>query len=80
LFEIHLGVTPEKLKLVPGEPPLPESSSKKASGGKEAPSWYEQQDLEVLKAWNNEILELQSEISLFGSLKNVDVCLHFTAC
>jgi hypothetical protein len=27
----------------------------------------------MLKAWNNDIVEIQHEISLFGSLKTVDV-------
>ncbi|CDO71798.1 hypothetical protein BN946_scf184939.g22 [Trametes cinnabarina] len=42
-------------------------------GSQNAPSWYEAQDLEVLKAWSNEIMELQPEISMFGSLKTVDL-------
>jgi Leucine-rich repeat (LRR) protein len=28
----------------------------------------------VLKAWSNEIIEIQPEISLFGSIKTLDVC------
>ncbi|KAI0043998.1 RNI-like protein [Auriscalpium vulgare] len=73
LFEIHLGVKPEPLQSVPEEPPLPESGRKKPSNSNAAPSWYEQQDLTTLRAWNNEIIELQPEISLFGSLKNIDL-------
>ncbi|PFH44924.1 hypothetical protein AMATHDRAFT_10419 [Amanita thiersii Skay4041] len=76
LFEIHLGITPEPLRSVPDEPPLPppssaelESSSRRAGN----PSWFEAQDLQVLKAWNNDIVEIQSEISLFGSLKTIDL-------
>ncbi|KAI0058741.1 L domain-like protein [Artomyces pyxidatus] len=73
LFEIHLGLKPDPLQSLPDEPPLPESGRRKPANAKEAPSWFEQQDLEVLKASNNEIVELQHEISLFGSLKNVDL-------
>lgn len=64
-------MTPEPLALLPDEPPLPESSRKKS--GNESATWFEQQDLSVLKAWNNEIVEIQSELSLFGSLKIIDV-------
>ncbi|KAJ3004909.1 hypothetical protein NUW54_g4583 [Trametes sanguinea] len=75
LFEIHLGIKPEPLKSVPVEPPITTSTSsdvrKKAS--QNAPSWYEAQDLEILKAWSNEIVELQPEIFMFGSLKIVDL-------
>ncbi|KAJ8496870.1 hypothetical protein ONZ51_g836 [Trametes cubensis] len=78
LFEIHLGIKPEPLKSVPVEPPITTSSSTDGSatrkkGSQNAPSWYEAQDLEILKAWSNEILELQPEISMFGSLKTVDL-------
>ncbi|KAI0671315.1 hypothetical protein C8Q78DRAFT_1028265 [Trametes maxima] len=74
LFEIHLGITPEPLKSVPVEPPIStNSSSDRRKDDKNAPSWYEAQDLEVLKAWSNEIMELQPEISMFGSLKTVDL-------
>ena len=70
LFEIHLGVTPEKLALVPDEPPLPERVRK---GSTQDTTWFEQQDLAILKAWSNEIVEIQPEIALFGSLKVIDV-------
>ncbi|KAI9000483.1 hypothetical protein BD414DRAFT_406542 [Trametes punicea] len=75
LFEIHLGIKPEPLKSVPVEPPITTASSTDArrKGSQNAPSWYEAQDLEVLKAWSNEIIELQPEISMFGSLKTVDL-------
>ncbi|KAJ7472762.1 hypothetical protein FB451DRAFT_302647 [Mycena latifolia] len=72
LFDIHLGITPEPLKSVPQEPPLPpapETGRRKPAG----PAWFEIQDLEVLKAWGNEIVEIQPEISLFGSLKSIDL-------
>ena len=64
---------PAKIALVPDEPPLPENPKRRGESESGAPSWFEQQDLSVLKAWNNEIVELQPEISLFGSLQNVDV-------
>ncbi|KAI0749234.1 hypothetical protein C8Q80DRAFT_1352809 [Daedaleopsis nitida] len=78
LFEIHLGITPEPLKSVPVEPPITTSTSvdtgaTRRRGNADAPSWYDAQDLEVLKAWSNEIIELQPEISMFGSLKTVDL-------
>ncbi len=38
-------------------------------------TWYDQQDLTFLRARNNKIVELQPEMSLFGSLKTIDVCL-----
>lgn len=77
LFEVHLGVTPEPLALVPNEPAHPPNDRPgRRRGGNNNVSWYEAQDLEVLKAGNNEILEIQPEISLFGSLKHIDVCLH----
>ena len=79
LFEIHLGIKPEPLKSVPVEPPISTSTTDEISAGRRrggqsnAPSWYEAQDLEVLKAWSNEIVEIQPEISMFGSLKTIDV-------
>ncbi|EIN09950.1 L domain-like protein [Punctularia strigosozonata HHB-11173 SS5] len=79
LYEIHLGVTPEPLKLVPNEPSLPspsEDSSRSRRGGETLPSWYDSHDLEVIKAGNNEILEIQPEIVMFGSLKSIDLHLN----
>ncbi|KAL4264448.1 RNI-like protein [Pleurotus pulmonarius] len=76
LFEIHLGVTPERLASVTEEPVLPPADDKattKRRGGREVPAWYDAQDLHVLKAGNNDIIEIQPEISMFGSLKNVDL-------
>lgn len=74
LFEVHLGLNCQPLALVPNEPAHPPSDRPgRRRGGDTNVSWYEAQDLEVLKAGNNEILEIQPEISLFGSLKNVDV-------
>ncbi|TFK69704.1 L domain-like protein [Pluteus cervinus] len=75
LFDVHLGITPDRLKLVPDEPPLPpaEAQAPTRRGKRDAPAWFEAQDLQILKAWNNEILEIQHEISLFGSLKTVDL-------
>jgi hypothetical protein len=80
LFEIHLGIQPEPLKLVPDVAPLPPSNSAASRRrGDTAVSWYEQQDLEVIRAGDNEIVEIQPEISMFGSLKIVDVSyLHMT--
>ncbi|KAF8185179.1 leucine-rich repeat-containing protein 40 [Pholiota molesta] len=77
LFEIHLGLTPDALRSVPNEPVLPPSEPKPSRrGGQSKPAWFEAQDLTVLKAWNNEIQEVQHEISLFGSLKTIDASLH----
>jgi hypothetical protein len=76
LFDIHLGITPDSLKSVEKEPPVgagKETSDVPRKGGRAAPAWFETQDLTILKAWNNEIQEIQHEISLFGSLKIVDV-------
>jgi hypothetical protein len=80
LFEIHLGVNPDPLQSVPNEPVLPPSEPSKATsrkGNREQPSWFQAQDLTVLKAGSNEIEEIQHEISLFGSLKTVDVSNHY---
>ncbi|KAF9011860.1 hypothetical protein BDQ17DRAFT_1272237 [Cyathus striatus] len=75
LFEMHLNITPDPLKSVPNEPVLPPSDLQPRRGGRrgDTPAWFEAQDLQVLKAWNNEITEIQHEISLFGSLKTVDL-------
>ncbi|KAJ7592773.1 L domain-like protein [Mycena floridula] len=73
LFEIHLGINPDPLKSVPNEPTLPESDAPKRGGKQNSPAWFEAQDLQVLKVWNNEIVEIQHEISLFGSLKVIDL-------
>lgn len=81
LFEIHLGITPDPLKSVPSEPCIGTTADTPAkvsrSGRGDGPSWFDSQDLTVLKAWNNEIVEIQPEISLFGSLKTVDVRSFF---
>lgn len=66
---------------MPVEPPITTASSDETSASTRraanhnAPSWYEAQDLEVLKAWSNEIVEIQAEISMFGSLKAIDVSI-----
>ncbi|KII89737.1 hypothetical protein PLICRDRAFT_52904 [Plicaturopsis crispa FD-325 SS-3] len=74
LFEIHLGMTPDPLPSVPNEPPLSSASeTTDIPGRKHAPAWFEAQDLQVLKMWHNDIVEIQHEISLFGSLKTVDL-------
>lgn len=66
-------MTPDPLKSVPNEPALPASEPKPSRRRHDKPSWFEAQDLTVIKAWNNDIQEVQHEISLFGSLKTVDV-------
>ena len=79
LFEIHLGITPEPLKLVPEEPSITSgesSTARRRAANQQAPSWFEAQDLEVIKAWSNEIVEIQPEINMFGSLKTIDVRLQ----
>ena len=79
LFEIHLGITPVPLKSVPVEPPITTATSTSSDAtsrsrtNQSAPSWYDAHDLEILKVWSNEIVEIQPEISMFGSLKVVDV-------
>ncbi|KAI0081021.1 hypothetical protein K474DRAFT_1636658 [Panus rudis PR-1116 ss-1] len=80
LFEIHLGIKPEPLKSVPVEPPIttataddPVAAAASRRRARQEPSWFEAQDLEVLKAWSNEIIEIQPEINLFGSLKTIDL-------
>ncbi|KAH9999663.1 hypothetical protein BJV74DRAFT_823072 [Russula compacta] len=71
LFEIHLSITPEKLPSVPDEPHLPEKVGKNTRSN--STTWFDQQDLTFLRARNNQIVELQPEISLFGSLKTIDL-------
>ncbi|KAG1840997.1 hypothetical protein DFJ58DRAFT_718238 [Suillus subalutaceus] len=65
---------------VASEPPISSStdasSSSRRTGQREGPAWFEAQDLHVLKVWNNDIVEIQHEISLFGSLKTVDYLSH----
>lgn len=75
LFESHLTLTPEPLKDAPPEVVEPEVPSKAKRSGNT--TWYEQADLTTLKLWDNAIVELQSELSLFGSLKIVDVSSSF---
>ncbi|KAH8112006.1 RNI-like protein, partial [Phellopilus nigrolimitatus] len=73
LFEVHLGVTPKPLDSVT-EPDYPvDDAPKRNRQNKQQPSWFEAQDLMVLKARSNEIVALQPELSLFGSLKVVDL-------
>ena len=50
LFEIHLGITPEPLKTVK-EPDYPkDEGAKRERVGRQEPSWFDSQDLVVLKA------------------------------
>ena len=79
LFEIHLGLTPAPLKSVPEEPPLPPAPPRKGKPADQETAWFEAQDLEVLKAFNNDIVEIQPELSLFGSLKVLDVRYHISS-
>ncbi|KAK7048204.1 hypothetical protein R3P38DRAFT_2867969 [Favolaschia claudopus] len=72
LFDLHLGITPEPLKSVPEEPPLPPPSEVRRRAN-QSPAWFDTRDLEIIKAWGNEIVEIQPEISLFGSLKSIDL-------
>jgi hypothetical protein len=76
LFEIHLGVTPQPLPGVT-EPDYPEEDARRVRSKRQDPSWFDAQDLMVLKARTNEIVAVQPEISLFGSLKTVDVRIPF---
>jgi hypothetical protein len=73
LFEIHLGITPKKLSDAQ-EPDYP-GSSRSGAGSSDGPSWFDQRDLEILKLWNNDIIAIQPEIYMFGSLKTIDVSL-----
>lgn len=65
-------MTPEPLKEAPPEVIEPEGPPKKVKKVSNT-AWYEQIDLTTLKLWDNEIVELQPELSLFGSLKIVDL-------
>ncbi|KAF8340487.1 uncharacterized protein EI90DRAFT_3035746 [Cantharellus anzutake] len=65
LYTMHLGVEPKRLA---AENEQPQSPTKEAS----EVSWYEAQDLTILKAADNEIQEIQEEIGLFGGLKTID--------
>ena len=73
LFESHLSVTPEPLLNSPPEVEEPEAVGKVKKS--KSTAWYEQADLTALKAPDNLIVELQPELSLFGSLKVVDVSI-----
>lgn len=52
-----------------------ESSSTHIRPERQQNTWYDSQDLEVLKARTNDIIELQPELALFGSMKTLDVSL-----
>ena len=45
-------------------------------GWGDRPSWFEAQDLAVINAWSNEIIETQPGIPTHGSLKTADVGAH----
>ncbi len=73
---MHLGVTPKPLDSVI-EPDYPvDETPKRSRQNKQQTSWFEAQDLMVLKARGNEIVALQPELSLFGSLTVIDVSLY----
>lgn len=76
LFKVHLGIQPEPLKLAPKE------SEELLNAGRtqERPqtAWFEAADLTILKLRDNVIVEIQPEVSLFGSLKTLDVRLPIT--
>ena len=75
LFEIHLGITPDPLKSVEQEPSIGTSPDPPAKSGRAGRRDWEAHDLHVIKAWDNDIVEIQPEISLFGSLKAIDVSI-----
>jgi hypothetical protein len=68
LFESHLGLIPEPLTLYPDSNADLDEKEVKST----IPSW-QAQDLGTLKVADNLIVELQPELSLFGSLKHLDV-------
>lgn len=73
---MHLGVTPKSLDSVT-EPDYPaDDTPKRSRQNKQQTSWFEAQDLMVLKARGNEIVTIQPELSLFGSLKVIDVSIN----
>ncbi|KIJ56934.1 hypothetical protein M422DRAFT_198273 [Sphaerobolus stellatus SS14] len=71
LFETHLGITPEPLKLAPKEKEEELLAGRTKERAQTA--WFEAVDLTVLKLRDNAIIEIQPEISLFGSLKLLDL-------
>lgn len=71
MFEVHLGVTPEPLKDVPKESEEVLLTGKTKE--REEIPWFEVVDLTVMKLRDNIILQLQPEISLFGSLRTLEV-------
>ena len=76
LFEIHLGVNAAPLKSVEASDLDPPESPVRRQPAKKQNTYFDSQDLEVLKARSNEIVELQPELALFGSLKTVDVSIY----
>ncbi|KAL5526379.1 hypothetical protein ACEPAF_8102 [Sanghuangporus sanghuang] len=73
LFEIHLGVKPQPLDSVTEPDYTAEDTPKRNRPNKQQASWFEAQDLVVLKARSNEITAIQPELALFGSLKVIDL-------
>jgi len=70
-------VTPEPLKIAP--PAKEEELSLGKTNGSPQKAWFEAMDLTILKLRDNVIVEIQPEISLFGSLKTLDVRQHLHA-
>ncbi|KAF5364975.1 hypothetical protein D9758_008176 [Tetrapyrgos nigripes] len=81
LYEIHLGITSNPLKSVPSPIPLLSSgpSAAQRRSKRDNPARSEARDLQTLKAFSNEILEIQHEIYLFGSLKVIDQYLPLSS-
>ncbi|KAL5486204.1 hypothetical protein ACEPAI_7249 [Sanghuangporus weigelae] len=73
LFEIHLGVKPQPLDSVTEPDYTADDTPKRNRPNKQQASWFEAQDLVVLKARSNAIIAIQPELALFGSLKVVDL-------
>ncbi|KAF8514885.1 hypothetical protein BU17DRAFT_94151 [Hysterangium stoloniferum] len=71
LFEVHLGIKPEPLKIAPKEAEEKLLSGRTVERAQTA--WFEAADLTLLKLRDNVIVEIQPEISLFGSLKILDL-------
>ncbi|KAL5525592.1 hypothetical protein ACEPAG_6928 [Sanghuangporus baumii] len=73
LFEIHLGVKPQPLDSVTEPDYTAEDTPKRNKPNMQQASWFEAQDLVILKARSNDIIAIQPELALFGSLKVIDL-------
>ena len=76
MFDLHLGITPEPLKLAPKET-KEELLAGQTLKERVQTAWFEAVDLTILKLRDNVIVEIQPEISMFGSLKTLDVGLIY---